>query len=261
VLRIEVPVADAEVAADELWVAGASAVGEETHGHVVVLTADLDDCPPSLATWPHSTSEDDGAWWDGWRPFARAVVAGPFLVRPPWIEAASGERALELVIDAGRAFGTGAHPSTTLALRALAPLVSANTSVLDAGCGSGTLAIGAALLGARPVVAVDPDPAAAVAARANAARNGVDGAVDVVECSVAQAEGTFDVVVANLGAPLVFDLAPALRARTRVGGALVLSGTLDDHDARLRRAYPDVPVLARTEDDGWTCVVLGPGKV
>ena len=256
VVRIEVPLAEAELVADALWSAGATAVGEDPRGAVVVLTADLDRCPTAVATWPHEVATDDGAWWDGWRPFARAVVAGPFLVRPPWVEAAVPEEALELVLDAGRAFGTGAHPSTTLAVRALAGVVTPHAAVLDAGCGSGALAIGAALLGSHRVVAVDPDPAAVEATRTNADRNHVRRVLDVRECSVTEVDGAFDVVVANLGAPLVFDLAATLLARTRSGGALVLSGLLGDHDERMRAAYPHATVVDRSEDDGWTCVVL-----
>lgn len=252
------PAADAEVAADQLWAAGASAVGEEPRGGVVVLTADLDACPPPLAGWPHHVATDDGAWRDGWRPFAKAVVAGPFVVRPPWVAADVGPGQIELVLDAGRAFGTGAHPSTTLALRALADLVRPATAatVLDVGCGSGALAIGAALLGADHVLAVDIDPEAVRATNDNAGRNDVGGRIDVATAAAEEAAGTFDVVVANLGAPLVFDLADHLLARLTAGGALVLSGMLGDLDERVRAAYPAARIADRTGEDGWTCTVL-----
>jgi ribosomal protein L11 methyltransferase len=128
--------------------------------------------------------------------------------------------------------------------------------VLDAGCGSGALAIGAALLGADVVVAVDPDPAAVAATRENAERNRVVTALDVTRRSVTDVDGAFDVVVANLGAPLVFDLAAPLLARTRPGGVIVLSGMLGDHTERVRAAYPGATPVAHTEDEGWTCVVL-----
>ena len=253
------PTDEAEVVADALWAAGASAVGEDTRPGVVVLTADLDDCPPSLAAWPHGVAVDDGAWADGWRPFARAVDAGPFVVRPPWVEAAVPAGAVELVLDGGRAFGTGSHPSTTLALAALAELVTPGASVLDAGCGSGALAVGAALLGAATVVAIDIDEAAVDAARANAERNAVSGAVAVVRLPLEEVGGTYDVVIANLGAPLVFDLAGVLASRCREGGALVLSGLLGDHLGRVRAAYPHAVAIDQRDDRGWTCVVLGPG--
>lgn len=250
------PEAEAEVVADALWAAGASAVGEEPEGAVLVLTADLDSCPPGLASWRHEVTVDDGAWWEGWRPFARAATAGPFIVRPPWVDADVPDGALELVLDAGRAFGTGAHPSTALALRAVAGLTHPGTSLLDVGCGSGALAIGAALLGAGRVVAVDIDPEAVRSTLANAGRNGVEACIEVLAGGVGLAHGTFDVVVANLGAPLVLELADDLLARLAPGGALVLSGMLGDLDERIRRAYPAAAVVERTSEDGWTCTVL-----
>lgn len=251
------PADDAEVAADQLWAAGASAVGEEPRGGVVVLTADLDACPSSLADWPHHVATDDGAWRDGWRPFAKAVVAEPFVVRPPWVAADIGAGQIELVLDAGRAFGTGAHPSTTLALRALATLVPpAAATVLDVGCGSGALAIGAALLGATRVLAVDLDPEAVRATTDNARRNAVDRRVEVAAVAAEETVGSFDVVLANLGAPLVFDLAGHLLDRLSAQGAVVLSGMLGDLDQRVAAAYPTARIVGRTEDDGWTCTVL-----
>ena len=251
------PAAEAEIAADGLWAAGASAVGEDERGEVVVLPADLDACPAALTSWPHEVAVDDGAWWDGWRRFARAVTAGPFLVRPPWVDAeVLPGQAIELVLDAGRAFGTGAHPSTTLVLRALAGVVQPGDAVLDAGCGSGALAIGAALLGATTVVAVDVDPEAVAATSANAARNRVHEIVQVRLAAAGDLGGSFDVVAANLGSPLVFELADVLAARCATGGALVLSGMLGDHEDRVRRAYPRAVLVERAEEDGWTCVVL-----
>lgn len=250
------PAEDAELAADELWAAGATAVGEAVTGSVVTLTCDLDRCPGSLTGWPHEVSVDDGAWWDGWRPFARAVRAGPFLVRPPWIAASVEPGVVELTLDAGRSFGTGSHPSTTLALEALSTLVAEGSSVLDVGCGSGALAIGAALLGATPVVAVDVDPAAVDATTRNAAANDVGGRVDVVTTPLHELTGTFDVVVANLGSPLVLELASVLAARCR--DVLVLSGLLGDRwrDVAGRYEGTGLDVVDAPERDGWRAVVL-----
>ena len=256
VLRVEVPADEAEAAAVLLWDAGASAVSESEADGVVALTADLDACPPAVEArrWPVAVWADDGAWQDGWRPFARAVRAGPFLVRPPWVEATVDPGVIELVLDGGRAFGTGAHPSTTLALELLAEVVRPGSSVLDVGCGSGALAVGAALLGAVPVVAVDVDPAAVEATTANAARNGVD--LDTSLHDATAVDGTFDIVVANLGAPLVLDLADTLTARLAPGGALVLSGLLDARAADVPAAYPGRSVKTSRTAAGWTTLLL-----
>jgi ribosomal protein L11 methylase PrmA len=170
---------DAELVADRLWSEGASAVGEERWDDGIVLTADLTKVPVGLEGRRHELVDDDGSWWDGWRPFARPVEVGPFFVRPPWVVADVPAGLVELQLDAGRAFGTGAHPSTRLALAALAERVSMGTSVLDVGCGSGALAVGSALLGAAPVVAFDIDPEAVAATLDNARRNDVEAAVRV----------------------------------------------------------------------------------
>jgi ribosomal protein L11 methyltransferase len=267
VVRVEVPADEVDAVSDRLWQAGASAVSGEPVGGgagaggpaVVRLTADLDTCPPEVAEagWPVEVFADDGEWQDAWRPFARAVRAGPFLVRPPWVPAPATPNdgpVIELVLDGGRAFGTGSHPSTTLALELLADVVVPGASVLDAGCGSGALAIGAALLGAGRVVAVDVDPAAIEATAANAGANGVT--VEVVRDDVVGVTGSFDVVAANLGAPLVLDLAGVLADRTAAAGALVLSGLLDERAADVAGAYPGWTVAATATGAGWTALVL-----
>lgn len=262
VVRVEVPVDEAEVAADLLWQAGATAVGEAADGSgTVALTADLERCPPEVARRGWSVVEwvDDGAWQDGWRTYARAVRAGVFLVRPPWVPAPTeGAEAagpfVELVVDGGRAFGTGSHPSTTLALEALPDVVRPGDDVVDVGCGSGALAVGAALLGAGRVVAVDIDPAAVEATTRNAAANGVR--VEVAQGDASEVDGPFDVVLANLGSPLVFELASVLLAATAPGGALVLSGLLDERAGDVHAAYPAMECERPRSRDGWSALVL-----
>jgi ribosomal protein L11 methyltransferase len=163
--------------------------------------------------------------------------------------------AIELVLDGGHAFGTGSHPSTTLALEALAELRPAGASVLDVGCGSGALAIGAALLSAARVVAIDIDPAALDATSANVARNRVGDRVEVSSTAVADVAGGFDVVLANLGSPLVVELADALEARMAAPGALVLGGLLEARVAAVVEVYAMTVVDVRTAD-GWANVVM-----
>jgi ribosomal protein L11 methyltransferase len=166
-----------------------------------------------------STTEIADDWAERWREFHRPVVVGDRLtVRAPWHE--PGTTAIDLVIDPGRAFGTGAHATTRLCLELLASLPPAG-SLLDLGCGSGVLAIAAARLGFAPVVALDNDPAAVSAARANAAANGVElevGQADLRRDALPAA----DTVVANLLAPLVVELAGRLdRARRVIAGGIL----------------------------------------
>lgn len=120
-----------------------------------------------------TTTEIADDWSERWREFHRPLVLGERLtVRPPWAPAAANTDSIDLVIDPGQAFGTGAHATTRLCLELLLSL-SAHGSFLDVGCGSGVLAIAAAKLGFAPILAVDNDPASLDATAVNAEVNGV----------------------------------------------------------------------------------------
>jgi ribosomal protein L11 methyltransferase len=191
-----------------------------------------------LAAFPGArTSEVGDGWEDRWREFHHPVRVGPLWVGPPW-EAAPAD-AVAVVVDPGRAFGTGAHPTTRLCLELL--LDEEKGSVLDVGCGSGVLAVAAAKLGHAPVVAVDHDEAAVAATRANAAVNGV-----VVETHRLDAR-TEALPSARLAlANIALDAVEALGGRLDVP-RVVTSGYL----------VADLPVLdgyrrlRRRELDGW----------
>jgi ribosomal protein L11 methyltransferase len=173
---VRVPREVAEVA--RAWMLGLFHEGfeEVDHGEVLELAAYADSEGEERMRrrfGPVDVADVADDWAERWRQFHRPVTIGPFWIGPPW-ETATAD-AVPVVIDPGRAFGTGAHPTTQLCLELL--LVLPAGSVLDIGCGSGVLAIAAARLGHRPVVALDNDPAAVAAALANAKANGVD--VDV----------------------------------------------------------------------------------
>jgi ribosomal protein L11 methyltransferase len=188
-----------------------------------------------------SSDVEDG-WEDRWRAFHRPVRAGALWVGPPWERPPTDARAV--VIDPGRAFGTGAHPTTRLCLELLQEL-EPGRSLLDVGCGSGVLSIAAALLGFEPVVGVDVEPPAVEATRANAAANGVrvDARVVAPDDSLPSAA----VVVSNISLAAVTAAAARIDART-----LIASGYL----------IPDCPALAgwshseRRTLDGWAADVF-----
>jgi ribosomal protein L11 methyltransferase len=190
-------------------------------------------------------------WFDGWRAHARPQRGGRrFIVTPPWRPADAGPDDLVLYIDPGRAFGSGAHPSTRLVLAELEALVRRGATVLDLGSGSGVLSIAAIRLGAASVCAVDIDPAATEATVANAARNDVDGAVTVTD---RMPDGPFDLAVANIGANALITLAPALVSRA---AAVVLAGFLDERADEVAAAYAAAgsPVAGRRGLEGWTAL-------
>jgi ribosomal protein L11 methyltransferase len=176
-------------------------------------------------------------WEDAWRAFHRPVRIGPLWVGPPWLEPPSD--ALVIVIEPGRAFGTGSHPTTRLCLELLLELAPA--SVVDLGCGSGVLAIAAARLGCGHVTALDRDRAAIEAAQANAVRNGVRIAVAVADV-LAERLPEAELALANLELGLIELLAGRLQARV-----LVASGYQVAHDPIL----PGWERRQRRELDGW----------
>jgi ribosomal protein L11 methyltransferase len=194
--------------------------------------ARLERALPGLA----STAVDPG-WPEAWRRFHRGVAVGPLWLGPPWDEPPAGRPAV--VIDPGQAFGTGAHATTRLCIELLDGLERG--SLLDAGCGSGVVAIAAARLGFAPVTAVDVDPAAVEATRSNAAANQVTLDVqlrDVRERTLPER----DVAVANIELATVEALAGRVRA-----SLLVLSGYVETACPAVRGWRH----LARRSEAGW----------
>ena len=182
--------------------------------------------------------------------FAPVEVAPGFWIVPSWHEPPAGARTV-MRLDPGLAFGTGTHPTTRMCLAWAARASASNRAwgrVLDYGCGSGILAIGAGLFGATPIDAVDIDPAAVQATTENAQRNEVTLAAGLPEAVV----GLYDTVFANILATPLKLLAPLLCGHVAPGGALVLAGILERQADELKAAY--APWLAlEVEDsmDGW----------
>lgn len=181
--------------------------------------------------------------------FAPVEITPAFWIVPTWHEPPA--QAVQVIrLDPGLAFGTGTHPTTRMCLRWLATsgAVRADTRVLDYGCGSGILAIGAAKFGATEIDAVDIDLAAVQATALNAEANGVRLRVGLPEA----AHGVYHLVLANILATPLKVLAPLLCAHVSSGGSLVLAGILERQAAELKDAYaPYLSLDVSDREDGW----------
>ncbi|MBX3601584.1 MAG: 50S ribosomal protein L11 methyltransferase [Rubrivivax sp.] len=186
--------------------------------------------------------------------FAPVAITPAFWIVPSWHDPPPAARRV-IRLDPGLAFGTGTHPTTRMCLRWLATRPAgelATARVLDYGCGSGILAIAAALHGAEAVDAVDIDPAAVQATKDNAARNGVALAAGLPDA----VRGPYGVVLANILATPLKLLAPLLAAQVAPGGWLVLAGILDRQADEVAAAYaPLLALQAVDHEDGWVLMV------
>ncbi len=179
--------------------------------------------------------------------FEPVAVTPEFWIVPSWHDVPPTARQV-IRLDPGLAFGTGTHPTTRMCLRWIAAHAPRGQRVLDYGCGSGILAIGAALHGAQSVDAVDIDPAAVQATQANAAANAVALNAGLPDA----AHGQYDTVLANILATPLKVLAPLLCAHVAAGGALVLAGVLQRQTEELQQAYrPWLELQAADHEDGW----------
>ena len=273
---------DIELASDQLWQLGVRAIEERSVGDRIELWTAVGESDSAIARastglgdrWAWRTEDVNVEIGEAWRDFAGPTwVNSDLVVVPAWQEHSlvgergeRGERGegegdpVVLRIEPGAAFGLGDHPTTELSLRALASLLSAQPpqqlAVLDVGCGTGVLAIAAVRLGADPVRAVDVASAAVEATTANALLNGVADQWNVDTVPAAELHGTYDVVVANILAPVLVRLADDLRRLTASGGHLIISGILADSHDHVLEALAPMSVVHSEVLDGWIAVTL-----
>jgi len=201
-------------------------------------------------------------WANAWKEHFRAHrISDRVVIAPPWQEydAKAGDIVVEL--DPGMAFGTGLHPSTRLSMQGVEQVVNPGDHVFDVGTGSGILAIAALKLGAAHADAVDVETVAVRATRENAVRNGVTETIDVRLGSAGEGEpfqGEYDVVLANIIARILIELADPLVRATRSGGRLVLAGIIESREAEVARAFEvlGAVVITRRQMDDWVSLVL-----
>lgn len=264
-LVVSVPHHEVELASDVLWSLGVVAVEERAvEGQVELWTSLGDDTAAvaemlsgRLASWRWWFVEVDEAVADTWRHRAAPVwVDDDLVVCPAWVPFATDDEATVLRIEPGSTFGLGDHPTTVLSLRAIRSVLVEGATVLDVGCGSGVLAVAACVLGAACATAIDISPAAVATTRANAVANGVGDRVDVSTTPLALIDGHFDVVVANILAPALIDLAADLRRVMAPSGALVISGVLAGRHDHVDAAMQPLRTVHVVELDGWVAVTF-----
>lgn len=198
--------------------------------------------------------QDWNAPWKAlWRP---TPVGRNLLICPSWLDPEPGEPRRVLRLDPGMAFGTGTHFTTASCLELLEDLLEAGPGgarVLDVGTGTGILAVASLLLGAGHATGIDLDPAAVAEARANAARNGVADRFEATGAPLDEGARGFDLVLANLVAETLVDLAPLLAGALAPGGTLLTSGVLHARAGRVEAALGAAGLTQARErrDDAW----------
>lgn len=219
---------------EQVCVTGLFAGDADPDGVWRALAGELAPAPPPAGRW---SELGERPWAELWQAHFRPRHCGGRLwICPSWC-APPDPAAVNLRLDPGLAFGTGEHPTTALCLEWLADQPLAGARVLDYGCGSGILAIAACLLGAARASAVDIDPQALAATRANARHNAIaDARLAVGEPETLSAAG-HDVILANILANPLIELAPRLAALAAPGARLCLSGILAEQAAAVAAAY------------------------
>lgn len=201
-------------------------------------------------------------WAGAWRAyFHPRLVSRRLIVAPPWEKAFPRDGQIVIIIDPGQAFGTGQHQSTQLVLRRIDRLAERGRlpdRVLDVGCGSGILSLAALLFGAKQAVGLDIDPEAVIATRANAKRNGLEQGVSADNTPLDDVTETFPLVLANITARELSDLAHPLAARLSPGGELVVSGILVDQIGQMSRVFASQGLKVVEQDSlaEWAALVL-----
>ena len=208
-----------------------------------------DDPAPQIEYELLADRDWEREWMDGFEPLR---MGQRLWIVPSWHEAPDPD-AVNLLLDPGLAFGTGTHPTTALCLGWLDAQDLVGRQILDYGCGSGILAIAALKLGADTAVGVDIDPQALQASRDNAERNQIDEASLILDYPEKIGRGEFEIVVANILAGPLIDMASTIAARVRPAGQLALSGILAAQAESVLDAYRGQGILMDEpqEKEGW----------
>jgi ribosomal protein L11 methyltransferase len=198
------------------------------------------------------TKMKNSDWVASYRDSITPLSIGKFYIHPTWNE--PNPELLNITIDPALAFGTGHHPTTASSLQAISDFVKEGDEVLDVGCGSGILGMGAMKLGAF-VDACDTDPISVENARENAKLNGLEFR-KLWEGSSGEITQQYDVVVANIVADVLTFIANDLKKALKEDGILILSGILDKYENKVLRYYQDCEIVQKITQDEWVTFIL-----
>lgn len=204
---------------------------------------------------------DDADWTDAWKEHYVAQRIGRVVIVPSWADDKLREGEVGVTLDPGMAFGTGLHPTTRGCLELLQSVEPIPDRVLDVGCGSGILSLAALRLGAAHAVGIDTDPLSVTASRENAERNGLADRYEARHGTLPEvAAEPYPLVLANLVAAVLVDLAPALAAHLAAGGVLLASGIIEPRAVEVEVAMraAGLEVAQRRVDGEWVSLRLVP---
>lgn len=194
-------------------------------------------------------------WVESYQKSIKPLQIEQFYIHPTWDK--PDKELINIVIDPALAFGTGHHPTTASSLKAIGRYVKKNDEVIDVGCGSGILGIGAMKLGAR-VDACDTDPISVQNSVDNAELNGLEFR-DIWEGSCAVTKNKYNVVVANIVADVLTFIAKDLKNALKDDGVLILSGILDKYENKVLNFYKDCEIVERISQEEWVTLILKRG--
>lgn len=200
-------------------------------------------------------------WVNNWKQYFHPMPIGKkLLIRPTWEDEYDPQGRQVLHIEPGLAFGTGSHPTTKLCLETLEKYITADSTVLDIGCGSGILSIAALLLGAKSALGVDIDSLAVKTAQANARENGFDESrFKAVQGNLSdKVSGKFNVIVANIVADIIMEFNKSVGAFLADGGIYITGGIIEsrEDDVLASFAANGFEVKERFEEKGWLVFVV-----
>ncbi len=221
--------------------------------------AELFKCNRPIVAWEFFEEEDWGKKWkQHFKPFA--IVPG-LVIAPTWEEYQKQENELVIEMDPGMAFGTGHHATTSLSLEFIQEIIAKKRckTVLDVGCGTGILTMGAALFGAQKCLGIDNCQDAVTAAKDNITHNNLQEIVDIAITPVEEVRDTYDLVVANIIHDVLASMSNSLVAATKEGSYLILSGVLKEDQAdSISEIFGSkgFTLIEKRERDEWAAVLL-----